>query len=342
MSREDTNISSIKKISEDEYADVTVIGAGPIGLFAAFQAGILGLKCNVIETLSFVGGQCQALYPKKILQNIPGHFNIKAKDLIVELYKQAEQFNPRYYLTTTAKNLEICNKGFKIKTDKNIINTKTIVLATGKGIFSYNKPQIKDIDQYENKSIYYSITNPKIFHQKTIVIIGGGDSALDWTINLSSIVQKIYLVHRREEFKCSSGILIKLQELIKLGIVELVAPYQLKNIIGKNGQIEAIIVQNALGHEKTIIASALLPFFGLKTEIGPIQNLAINLRQGYIAVDNVTYETSIMGIYAIGDAIDYKGKLRLLSIGFAEAVVGMHNVYKYIYSENSKFIQYFN
>ena len=155
-------------------------------------------------------------------------------------------------------------------------------------------------------------------------------------------MQKIYLVHRREEFKCSSGILIKLQELIKLGIVELVAPYQLKNIIGKNGQIEAIIVQNALGHEKTIIASALLPFFGLKTEIGPIQNLAINLRQGYIAVDNVTYETSIMGIYAIGDAIDYKGKLRLLSIGFAEAVVGMHNVYKYIYSENSKFIQYFN
>ncbi|MBN8827604.1 MAG: NAD(P)/FAD-dependent oxidoreductase [Sphingobacteriia bacterium] len=325
-----------------EYStDVVIIGAGPTGLFAIFEAGMLKMKSIVIDTLEFTGGQCTALYPEKPIYDIPAYPKILAEDLIKKLEEQAAPFEPEYLLNQQVTGFIKHENGFTVKTSKdNIIHCKAIIIAGGCGAFGPNRPPLAHLEEYEGKSVFYLVNKKETYRDKTLVIAGGGDSAVDWALNLADIAKKIYVVHRRPKFRCAPESHDQLTKLAETGKIELVIPYQLEALKGQNGILEAVIVKDLDNNERALEADYLLPFFGLAMELGPIAEWDLNLHKHHIEVNPVNMATSIPGIYAIGDIATYPGKLKLILNGFAEGAMAAHDAYKFVFPNQALHFEY--
>ena len=292
---------------------------------------MLGLKTCIIDSLNFIGGQCNALYPEKPIYDIAGFSTISAKNLIKNLSKQSDIFNAKKYLNQ--KCTYIVNKVsyWEIQTEKNIIKTKTIIIAAGGGTFDVRKPPLRNIEDFENKSVFYHINNKNIFKNKIVTIAGGGDSALDWAIILArDIAKKVYIIHRRDNFRAAPKTVEEIEKLSKNGNLELITPYQLHKLTGINGILENVEVIDLDGNTKYFQSDYLLPFFGMSMNIGPINNWSLNVKNKHIDVDPSTMETNLKGVYAIGDICNYPGKLKLILTGFAESARACHSAYNHI------------
>lgn len=309
-------------MSNTDSTDMVVIGAGPVGLFAIFEAGMMKMRCHVIDSLDFIGGQCTALYPEKPIYDIPAHPAILAEDLIKNLEKQAEPFKPTYWLGQSVTEVKKTGNGWQLTTSKgNKLDTKVILIAAGCGAFGPNRPPLDGIDAYEGKSVFYMVGKKEDFRNKDIVIAGGGDSAVDWALSLVDVARSVSVVHRRPKFRCAPDSQDKLEALAKSGKINMVIPYQLEGLEGENGQLSAVIVKTLEGEAKTLKADVLLPFFGLAMELGPIADWGLNLEKKHIEVHPTTLATNQPGIFAIGDIATYPNKMKLILNGFAEAAM---------------------
>ncbi|MBI1274875.1 SidA/IucD/PvdA family monooxygenase [bacterium] len=306
--------------------DITIIGAGPVGLFAIFEAGMLKMRCHVVDTLDFTGGQCTALYPEKPIYDIPGHPKIDAAELINQLELQAAPFAPTYHLGQQVMGLKQEASGeWTVTTSKGVsITSKAVIIAAGCGAFGPNRPPMEGIEQYEGHSVFYMVKSREAFRDKRVVIAGGGDSAVDWAISLAELAESVQLVHRRPKFRAAPESVSRLDELTKSGKVEMVVPYQLHALEGSGTQISSVIVRTLEGEDRKLEADALLPFFGLAMELGPIADWGLNLEKHHIGVNQTTLETNKKGIFAIGDIAHYPGKLKLILCGFSEAAMAAH------------------
>ena len=312
--------------------DILIIGAGPVGLFSIFQAGMLGMKCHVVDALSEIGGQCAALYPEKPIYDIPAYTKILASDLIEKLSEQSARFHPVFHLGEHIESLTRGGDIFTVKTDKNtIIEAKAIIIAAGSGAFGPNRPPLQNINEYEEKSVFYYVKKHEKFRGKNIAIAGGVDSAIDWAIILANLANKIYLIHRREKFRASPANMQKIYELVKLGKISLEVPFQLHSLEGEAGSLSKINLYDLNGNRKSLEADILLAFFGLSTDLGKIANWGLNLKSHHIEIDKITSETNIKGIYAAGDIASYEGKLKLILTGFAEAATALHHAYARVF-----------
>lgn len=321
--------------------DIAIIGAGPVGLFAIFEAGMLRMKCHVIDTLDFVGGQCTALYPEKPIYDIAGHPSIEASILIEKLEEQASPFKPVYHLGQRVEKLEPTDYGWKLTTSKNtIIEAKAIIIAAGCGAFGPNRPPLAGIEDYEGKSVFYAVRRKEELRGKRVVIAGGGDSAVDWILSLANVASRLSVIHRRPKFRCAPENEDKVKKLAEKGEIDLVIPYQLDGLRGSNGKLEAVIVKDLDGNSKTIEADVLLPFFGLAMELGPIATWGLNLEKNLIKVEPATCQTSTNGIFAIGDIITYPGKLKLIACGFSEAAMAAHAIYPLVHPDQALHFEY--
>ncbi len=315
--------------------DIVVIGAGPAGLFTVFEAGMLKMKCHVVDSLEFIGGQCSALYPEKPIYDIPAHPQILAGDLIAKLEEQAKPFEATFHLHQRVEKVErLADKTLRVTTSKNVvIEAKAIIIAAGCGAFGANRPPLAGIEEFEGKSVFYMVKSRGDFAGKNVVIAGGGDSAVDWAISLAEVAKKISVIHRRDKFRCAPESADRLKKLAEEGKIEMVVPYQLEGLKGENGKLEKVLVKDFSDNIKEIDADVLLPFYGLAMEIGPIANWGLNLHKSLIEVNFTTMQTSEPGIYAIGDIAHYQNKLKLILSGFAEAATACHDAYKLVYPD---------
>jgi len=323
-------------------ADVAIIGGGPVGLFAAFEAGMLGLSPCIIETLPAVGGQCSALYPEKPIYDIPAHPSIKGNELTQALCEQVSRFSPNIITNTCVQNIAYQeDKGvWYLRTNTEmVIEARSIIVATGGGAFKPNRPPINNIAAFENRSVFYAVKQKESFKRKTILIAGGGDSAVDWALELAEIAEKIYLVHRREDFRCIPGNLDSLKKIANTTKkIEFIIPFQLESVYGneQTGGVESVVVVHLDGQEKRMLdVDALLLFFGLSSDASCHLrwNVALSDNGRQILVDHGTMQTSIKGVYAIGDVSSYPGKLKLILTGFAEAALACRSAYRFIYPD---------
>ena len=311
-----------------EKTDVVIIGAGPVGLFAIFELGLLNISCHVIDNLDKPGGQCAELYPEKPIYDIPSRVSISGQELTDDLLAQAKPFKPVYHLSQQVEKIEkLESNEWLVMTSLNqTIQAKCIVIAAGAGSFVPRKIPIKDIEQFEEKNILYAVRNKSILEGKKLLIVGGGDSALDWTNELSK-VSNVTLMHRRKEFKASPDSVSKMLELEKDKKINFLMG-QIQNIEGlDNGKIKIATKHNE--EVTNFEVDYLLPFFGLKMELGPIANWGLNLDQNLIAVDTEKFETSTPTIFSIGDINTYPGKLKLILSGFHEAALMAQQCFRY-------------
>ena len=308
--------------------DVLVIGAGPTGLFCVHQLGLIGLKCEVVDNLDKLGGQCIELYPDKPIYDIPGIPECTGEELTNQLIKQIKPFKTNFHLNERVE--EVTKKDDKwliITSKKKQFLTPNIVIAGGVGSFEPRKFSVKDSEIYEDKSIFYSIKDKSIFQGKDISIFGGGDSALDWAIEFSKS-SNVKLIHRRDEFRGAEASVQKVKELAKNGIIELHTQYQLDSVEG-NGAINSINIKHEEGNIKTLKTNFLLGFFGLIMKLGPISNWGLNFDKKTIKVNTENFETNQKGIFAIGDICTYPGKLKLILSGFHEGALAARGCFKY-------------
>lgn len=308
--------------------DILIIGAGPTGLFAVFEAGLLKLKCHIIDALPQPGGQLAELYPKKPIYDIPGYPEVLAGDLVNNLMEQIKQFQPGFTLAETAETIDKLEDGtFIVTTNKGTKHhAKAVAIAGGLGTFEPRKPEIENISFYEEKGVEYFVKDPELFRDKKIVIAGGGDSALDWSIFLADVASEVTLIHRRNEFRGALDSVEKLQEYKKLGLVNLVTPAEVVRLHGDD-HLAAITISKD-GEEQIIETDYFIPLFGLTPKLGPIANWGLEIEKNAIKVNNaLDYQTNIDGIYAIGDVNIYPGKLKLILCGFHEATLMCQSVY---------------
>ncbi|WP_452600358.1 NAD(P)/FAD-dependent oxidoreductase [Pontimicrobium sp. MEBiC01747] len=317
--------------------DILIIGAGPTGLFTVFEAGLLKLKCHLIDALPQAGGQCSELYPKKPIYDIPGFPEILAGDLTANLLEQGKQFQPGFTLGERAETIEKQEDGsFIVTTNKGTQHHAPIVaIAGGLGSFEPRKPQIEGIEKYEDKGVAYFIKDPEVYRNKKVVIAGGGDSALDWSIFLADIASKVTLVHRRNEFRGALDSVEKVQELKLLNKINLITPAEVTTLKGEN-YLEGVSVIKE-GEQIDIEADYFIPLFGLSPKLGPISNWGLEIEKSAIKVDTLDYQTNIPGIYAIGDVNTYEGKLKLILCGFHEATLMCQSAYKLL-NPGKKFV----
>lgn len=320
--------------------DVAIIGAGPSGLFSAFQAGMLGMNSAVIDALEAVGGQCAALYPEKPIYDIPAYPHILSQELVDKLHSQASPFNPEYFLAQQVVSLENRNGFFELTTSKgNVIEAKAIIIAAGAGAFGPNRPPLKNIEKYEGKSVFYLVNNKASLADKNIVIAGGGDSALDWALSLAETAN-ISIVHRRDKFRAAPATISKIHELAEAKKINLITNYQLAGLVGDNGILKEVIIADLDGNTKSLKADILLPFFGLAQNLGPILDFGLNINMHHIKVDYPHFETNIKGIYAIGDVATYEGKLKLILTSFAESAAALHHAYSRVFDGKPLHFEY--
>lgn len=313
--------------------DLVIVGAGPVALFAIFEAGLLKMRCHLVDYLPQVGGQLSEIYPKKPIYDIPGFPSVLAQELIDNLMKQAEPFKPSFTLGERIEFLEKKDeRDFILTTNLGTkINAKAVVIAGGLGCFEPRKPEIKDLEKYENgKGVNYMILDPEKYRGKKMVIAGGGDSALDWTIFLSELCSELTLVHRSESFRGAPDSVNKVMKLSESGKINLLLNTNIQSVFGNN-HVELVNVVNAKTQESaTIYTDYLIPLFGLSPKLGPIENWGLNIDKNAIEVNTEDYSTNVSGIYAIGDINTYKNKLKLILCGFHEAALMSHSAYKYI------------
>ncbi len=313
---------------QNHTTDVAIIGAGPVGLFAVFECGMVGLSCHVIDSLEGIGGQCTALYPEKPIFDIPAIPEIAAADFIEQLEKQAAPFKPTYHLNQQVNFIERQGSKWKLKTSRGVeITAESIIIAGGAGAFGPNKPPLEGLAAYEGTSVFYMVRHKKDFEGKNIVIAGGGDSAVDWALSLAPMAKSVHLVHRRDKFRAAPESVAKLYHLQEQGKLELVVPYQLHGLQGNDGNLTGVEVIDNEKNTRVIEADILLPFYGLATSLGPIAEWGLDLGKNQIQVHPTTCQTNIDGIYAIGDIAAYDHKLKLILTGFSEAAFAAHHIY---------------
>lgn len=313
--------------------DILIIGAGPTGLFTVFEAGLLQLKCHIIDALPQPGGQLAELYPKKPIFDIPGYPEVMAGDLVTNLMEQIKQFQPGFTLAETAETIEKLEDGtFIVTTNKGTKHkAKAIAIAGGLGTFEPRKPVLKDLEFYENedRGVDYFVKDPEKYRNKNIVIAGGGDSALDWSIFLANVAASVTLIHRRNEFRGALDSVEKVQELKSSGKIKLITPAEVSSLNGTE-RIESITIDTN-GEQMNVPTDYFIPLFGLTPKLGAIANWGLEIEKNAIKVNNaLDYQTNIDGIYAIGDVNTYPGKLKLILCGFHEATLMCQSVYNRI------------
>jgi thioredoxin reductase (NADPH) len=320
--------------------DILIIGAGPVGLFTVFEAGLLKLKCHLIDALAQPGGQCSEIYPKKPIYDIPGYPEILAGDLTKNLLNQCKQFQPGFTLGERADTIKKDKNGmFTVTTNKGTVHqAKVVALAAGLGSFEPRKPQIDNISFYEGKGLEYMIKEPEIYRNKKVVIAGGGDSALDWSIFLANINANVTLVHRRNEFRGALDSVEKVIELKNKNKITVITPAEIKKINGKE-RIESLIVKQEK-EELIINTDYFIPLFGLSPKLGPIGNWGLEIEKNAVKVNTFDYQTNIPGIFAIGDINTYPGKLKLILCGFHEATLMCQSAFQIINPGKKNILKY--
>lgn len=308
--------------------DAVIIGAGPVGLFAVFELGILGLNAHVVDNLDKVGGQCIELYPDKPIYDIPALPICTGESLTKNLLEQIKPFKTTFHLNQRVDSITKKDKHWIVESsDKTVFETPNIIIAGGVGSFEPRKPPIKGIERFEQHNLFYSVKNKKNFDNQKVCIFGGGDSALDWVIELSKTAKKIFLVHRRDEFRAAQHTVNQMMKLKDEAKIELYTNYQPKDFAGE-AKIEKVIIENNKKEIKELEVDSVLFFFGLKMELGPIVNWGLNLDNKTIIVNTENFETNEKGIFAVGDICTYPGKLKLILCGFHEAALAAQECFK--------------
>jgi thioredoxin reductase (NADPH) len=328
-------------MSEPIKTDILIIGAGPIGLFAVFELGLLDMKAHLVDILDKVGGQCAELYPEKPIYDIPALPKVSAQGLVDALMEQIKPFGPTFHLGEMVERIErIGDPLFRVTTDGGkVFEAKVIVIAAGGGSFQPKRPPIPGIEAYEGQSVHYAVRKMDAFRGKRILIVGGGDSALDWTLNLAPLASHLTLLHRRSEFRAAPDSVNKMMALVNDKKIEFVLG-QVTGLEGEGGQLKAAIVKRNDGTTAPIACEALLPFFGLTMKLGPVANWGLRLNEDLIPVDTEAFETSERGIFAVGDINTYPGKLKLILSGFHEAALMSQKAHRYVYPEKKLTFQY--
>jgi thioredoxin reductase (NADPH) len=321
--------------------DVIIVGAGPVGLFAVFELGLLDLNAALIDILDKPGGQCAELYPEKPIYDIPGFPVITGEGLVERLMEQIKPFNPTFHLGRMVETLQRLSDGrFQLTTDLgDTFICKVVVIAAGGGSFQPKRPPVPGIEAYEGTSVFYAVRKMEEFRGHDLLIVGGGDSALDWTLNLQPLAKNLTLVHRRDEFRAAPDSVNKMKALLADGKIRF-QPGQVSALKGCDGKLIAATVKDAKGNETDIACTRMLPFFGLTMKLGPVANWGLNLEENLIPVDTEKFETSEPGIFAIGDINTYPGKLKLILCGFHEAALMAQRAVHIVYPEKRIVFQY--
>jgi thioredoxin reductase (NADPH) len=312
---------------ETVVTDVVIVGAGPCGLFAVFELGLLDISCHVVDILDRPGGQCAELYPEKPIYDIPALPVVTGQELTDRLLEQIKPFKPVFHFNQMVAALERTDEGgFALRTDGDVVlRCKAVVIAAGGGSFQPKKPPIPGIDAYEGASVYYSVKKMETFRGRDVLVVGGGDSALDWTLNLQPVARSMTLLHRRDDFRAAPDSVNKMRQLVAEGAMRFLVG-QVTGLKGAQGRLEAAMVKGPEGSFE-VATNALLPFFGLTMKLGPVAQWGLRLEEERIPVDTEKFETSTRGIFAIGDINSYPGKLKLILSGFHEAALMAQQVF---------------
>jgi thioredoxin reductase (NADPH) len=321
--------------------DVVIVGAGPVGLFAVFELGLLDLSAALVDILDKPGGQCAELYPEKPIYDIPGFPVVTGEGLVDKLMEQIKPFNPTFHLGCMVETLQRLPDGrFQLTTDMDeTFICKVVVIAAGGGSFQPKRPPVPGIEAYEGTSVFYAVRRIEEFRGRDLLIVGGGDSALDWTLNLQPLAKSLTLVHRRDEFRAAPDSVNKMKALLADNKIRFQLG-QVSALSGDDGQLSAATVKDSKGNETDIPCTRMLPFFGLTMKLGPVANWGINLEENLIPVDTERFETSEPGIFAIGDINTYPGKLKLILCGFHEAALMAQAAVHIVYPEKRIVFQY--
>ena len=329
--------------AEQVETDVLIVGAGPVGLFAVFELGLLDIRCHLVDILPKAGGQCAELYPEKPIYDIPGYPSVTGQELVDRLMEQVEPFRPTFHFGEMVEAIETLGSPeaprFRVRTAfGKAFTCKAIVIAAGGGSFQPKKPPIAGIEAYEGTSVHYAVRRMEQFRDRDVVIVGGGDSALDWTLNLQPIARRLTLVHRRDDFRGAPHSVNAMRALVAEGRMDL-AVGQVVGLHGSDGTLEAIDVKGADGTRR-VACERLIPFFGLTMKLGPIADWGLNLHENLVAVDTEKFETGTPGIFAIGDINTYPGKLKLILSGFHEGALAAQRIHRYVFPEKRLTFQY--
>ncbi len=321
--------------------DICIIGAGPVGLFAVFEAGLLKMRCHLVDVLPQIGGQLSEIYPKKPIYDIPGFPEINAQELVDNLRKQIEPFKPSFTLGERVESLEKNEDGSFVVTtsDQTQIKSKVVVIAGGLGCFEPRKPALQNLEHFEGKGVVYMVKDPETFRDKNLVIAGGGDSALDWTIYLANVAKRVTLVHRNESFRGAPDSTEKVFHLASEGKIDLLLNANLHAVNG-NGVVKSVSIINKEKQIHEVDSDYLIPLFGLSPKLGPIAEWGLNLDKNAIVVNTFDYSTNVPGIFAIGDINTYPGKLKLILCGFHEAALMAQSAFKFVYPEQKISFKY--
>ena len=322
--------------------DVAIIGAGPVGLFAVFECGMLRMKTVVVDALDAAGGQCGALYPEKPIFDIPAHPRIAGAELVTLLERQAAPFHPHMLLGRRVESLRQVEGGFELGTSAgDTIACKAVVIAAGAGAFGPNRPPLDHLPAFEaTGAVRYMVSRREELRGKRVVIAGGGDSAVDWALSLKDVASKVVVVHRRDKFRCAPESAEQLKQAAARGEVELAIPYQLHGLKGEGGKLSVVELATLKGEVKAVEADHLLAFFGLSMELGPIADWGLGIDMHHIRVEPSTCETNIPGVHAIGDIATYPGKLKLILQGFSEAAMAAHAIHPRVFPGEALHFEY--
>jgi len=332
-----TNIEITQRVK----TDVTIIGAGPVGLFAVFELGLGDMKCHLVDILDRAGGQCAELYPEKPIYDIPAVPVCTGTELTERLMQQIHAFNPVFHFGQMAETMERQEDGsWLVVTDRGLaLESKIVVVAAGGGSFIPKKPPIKGVDAFEGKSVFYSVKKMEQFRDKTLVIAGGGDSALDWALNLQPIAKRVILIHRRDEFRAAPDSVSKMRAMVADGKMDLKIA-NLSSLEGEEGQLSGVVLHAEGQEPQTLACDAMLAFYGLTMKLGPVASFGIEMKDNMIVVDTATYETNLPGVFAIGDINTYPGKMKLILSGFHEAALMAKKAFTYVHPDRRYRFQY--
>jgi thioredoxin reductase (NADPH) len=328
-------------MTETIKTDALIIGAGPCGLFAVFELGLLDIKAHLVDILDKIGGQCAELYPEKPIYDIPGIPMVTGQGLTDSLMEQIKPFGPTFHLNEMIETIEkIGDPLFRVTTDAGqVFETKVVIISAGGGSFQPKRPPVPGIEAYEGKSVHYAVRKMETFRDKDILIVGGGDSALDWTLNLQPIARSMTLLHRRDDFRAAPHSVEQMRALVKAGKMQMKLG-QVTSLEGADGQLSAAVVKGNDNTTFKVNCNCMLPFFGLTMKLGPVANWGVKLENNLIPVETSAFETNVPGIFAIGDINTYPGKLKLILSGFHEGALMSQKAHRYIYPDKRLVFEY--
>jgi len=334
-------ISEDGEMSETIQTDVLIIGAGPCGLFAVFELGLLDMKVHLVDILDKIGGQCAELYPEKPIYDIPGIPMVTGHGLTESLMEQIKPFNPTFHLNEMVESIEkIGDPLFRVTTDAGqVFETKVVVISAGGGSFQPKRPPVPGIEAYEGTSVFYAVRKMEHFRDKDLLIVGGGDSALYWTLNLHPIARRVTLLHRRDDFRAAPHSVEQMRALVASGKMDLKIG-QVTELHGENAQLAGAMVKGSDNAVTRVDCNTMLPFFGLTMKLGPVANWGVSLENNLIPVETASFETNVPGIFAIGDINTYPGKLKLILSGFHEGALMAQKAHRYVYPDKRLVFQY--